>query len=46
MSKNIGSVKFNSPSKQYEERFEMLMKLVRIDKMLRTAQIIKKDSKE
>ncbi len=41
MAKNI-----NYSAKVYQDRFEMLMKLVRIDKMLRTAQIINKDNKK
>ena len=38
--------RINSSPKQYEQRFEMLMKLVRIDKMVRTAKIIHKDKKK
>ena len=33
----------STPSKIYEQRFEMLMKLIRVDKMLRSAKIINKD---
>ncbi len=33
--------KINTDPKVYEARFEMLMKLIRIDKMLRSAKIIK-----
>jgi hypothetical protein len=36
----------NAPVKIYEERFERLMKLIRIDRMLRSAKIIHNDKRK
>jgi hypothetical protein len=42
-SKEIKQIFGNTALNVYEQRFEMLMKLIRIDKMLRSAKIVHMD---
>jgi hypothetical protein len=42
-SKEIKQILENAALNVYEQRFEMLMKLIRIDRMLRSAKIVHKD---